>query len=70
MDLTARPQPMTFLELLGCCKKDVDDGEGDEFHNTTPQMCSISTFDKGVSSSTALDSPRTQSTIEAGKPYF
>ena len=72
MDLTARPQPRTFWELLRCCKKDAkEDGEGDDdFHNTTSQVCSISTFDKGFPSSVVLDSPQTQSTIEAGKSYF
>mmetsp|Transcript_22075 Transcript_22075/g.28255 ORF Transcript_22075/g.28255 Transcript_22075/m.28255 type:complete len:130 (+) Transcript_22075:81-470(+) len=64
MDLTARPQPRTFWELLRCCKKDAADGDGDDFHNTTSQVC-ISALDKDLPVSTTLDSPQTQSTLEA-----
>eukprot|EP00984_Skeletonema_dohrnii_P028000 scaffold17822_cov99-Skeletonema_dohrnii-CCMP3373.AAC.2 len=64
MDLTARPQPRTFWELFRCCKNDAADGDGDDFHNTTSQVC-ISTLDKDLSVSITLDSPHTQSTLEA-----
>lgn len=69
MDLTARPQPKTFWELLRCCKTEVDEFEGNSngIHNT---IFNIPTDKKGVSSPAALDCPQTQSTIDAGKPYF
>jgi len=69
MDLTARQQPRTFWELLRCCKKDAADGDGDDFHNTTSQVC-ISALDKDLPVSTTLDSPQTQSTLEAGELYL
>jgi hypothetical protein len=65
MDLIARPQPRTVWELLRCCKAAADSGD-DDFHNTTSQEVAISTLKDKDLSSTALDSPMTQSTVEAG----
>jgi len=70
MDLTARPQPRTFWELFRCCKNDAADGDGDDFRNTKSQVC-ISTLEgKDLSVSITLDSPQTQSTLEAGELYL